>query len=250
MKFSVYRYRFCFGFSVLLVLAACTRMEVKPLSRLNDQASSKQQWQRLLPIETLKADAILSWEAAQGDHGKYRVRLFLRSPEQLKIQWLTPWGSVAGQLLINDRQYWLSDSRRQETWHGRAVDLDKLLPDDKGEQLQTITSRFFKFWPLLFSGPAADAGNYADNLSVRYQSVGNGDDLNLTKTIAMSNGEPLQVRLFKMKKLENEKIMPQAVEISSASGRVGLRLRRYSLPAKFSPGTFVYSLKKFNLHEG
>jgi len=248
MKLYLYKYWFCFCFSMLFLFVACSRPELKSVPSPNGAVSSRQDWQRLVKFKNLKADAVLSWEAVGGDHGKYRVRLFLESPEKLKIQWLTPWGSVAGQLLIADQQFWLSDSRKHQTWHGRSADIDKLLPE-MGEPFQLVATRFFKFWPLFFSSPEVDAENFSEDIYIEYLSVGSKDSLNLTKTVFLPAGEEIQVRLFEMKELSDEQLMPEAVEILSQNGQVGIKLRRYSLSSTLASGTFIYSLKNFSFRE-
>ncbi len=248
MKLYLYKYWFCFCFSMLFLFTACSRPEIKSVSRPNDAVFSRQVWQRLVKVKSLKADAVLSWKAVTGDHGKYRVRLFLESPEKLKIQWLTPWGSVAGQLLIADQQFWLSDSRKHQTWHGQSADIEKLL-SERGEPFQIVATRFFKFWPLLFSSPEVDTENFLEDIFIEYLSVGSKDSLTLTKTVFLPAGEEMQIRLFEMKELNDKQIMPEAVEILSRSGQVGITLRRYSLASTLASGTFIYSLKNFSFNE-
>ena len=115
-------------------------------------------WKKLVALKTLKATAILSWKAVDGRHGKYQVRLFMEPPERLKMQWLTPWGSVAGQLIIAADQFWFSDSRQHLTWYGKTSDL-KSLSQLKENLIWTSAVQFFKYWPLFFSSPKEDDVN-------------------------------------------------------------------------------------------
>ncbi|MCK5914898.1 MAG: hypothetical protein KAG92_02065 [Deltaproteobacteria bacterium] len=201
-------------------------------------------WDRLVQFETLKADAVFSWKATGGEHGKYKVRLFLQPPEKLKIQWLTPWGSVAGQVLIAEQQFWLSDVSRKETWHGMATDIEKLL-QERGERFQIVATQFLKFWPLLFSSPENDAKNSSSGLFIEYFSAGTGENLSLTKTVLSLAGDEMHLKLSELEKLSDERLMPLAVEVLSRGGEIGIKLRKYSLPQVLPAGTFVYNLKNF-----
>jgi hypothetical protein len=254
MKLRIVHYRFysCFLF-LLLLLSCCTRPQIASLPESGAAVAGRQAWSRLLEVNSLKADAILSWRATGGEHGKYRVRLFLAAPERLKIQWLTPWGSVAGQLIIAEGRFWLSNAREKQTWHGRAKDIDKLLQqpgfNNQGADFQTVATRFFRYWPLLFSTPAADDRNFSGDVVIEYFAYGVGDELSFAKNVITADGSNLNFRLFELKELSDKQLLPQAVEILSKSGRIGIKLRNFSLQPDFAVQTFIYSLKKFNLHE-
>ncbi len=260
---------------VALLLTACSKPELGPLQVENDVVSGRLAWAQLVEFKVLKADAILSWRATSGKHGKYKVRLFLDPPEKLKIQWLTPWGSVAGQVLIADKQFWFSNARQKQTWHGMTTDIDKLL-QAQGEDFQIVATQFLKFWALLFSSPVDDDKNYLPDVHIEYLAVGAGDNLSLAKTVISLAGDEMHLRLFdfdelsdktlmrvnpqisdsyqnvslsKNKKTTCKALMPLAVEVLSRGGQIGIELRKYTLPLDLPESTFIYNLENFSLRE-
>ena len=253
MKLRIAHYRFYSCFLFLLLLISCSRTQVAPLPENSAAIVGRQAWSRLVEVKALKADAILSWRATGGEHGKYRVRLFLAAPDRLKIQWLTPWGSVAGQLIIANEKFWLSNAREKETWYGRADEIDRLLQEpgfrNSRADFQTVATQFFRYWPMLFSSPEADDRNFPGDIVIDYFAYGVNDELSFAKSVTTTDGEKLHFRLFELKELSDKQLLPQAVEILSKSGQIGIKLRNYSLQPEFAAKTFIYSLKKFNLHE-
>ncbi len=243
----------CSSFITLLLLASCSQPQIASLPENGTVVAGRQAWSRLVEIDTLKADAILSWRAISGEHGKYRVRLFLVVPDRLKIQWLTPWGSVAGQLIIAENRFWLSNAREKQTWCGRAEDIGRLLQDpgfrNNGAGFQTVATQFFRYWPLLFSSPATDERNFPGNIVIEYFAYGVNDELSFAKSVTTVDGEKLHFRLFELKELSDKQLLPQAVEILSENGQIGIKLRNYSLQPDFAAKTFTYSLKNFSIHE-
>lgn len=246
-------YWFCRFSLVLLLLTSCSQPLVKPLPDRGAMISGREAWSQLIEVKALKANGILSWRATDGKHGKYRVRLFLATPDRLKIQWLTPWGSVAGQILVSGKQFWLSNAREKQTWHGRSADIDRLLQkpgfSGNGGNFQSVATQFFRYWPLLFSSPAADDKIFSADISIEYLSTGVGDELSFAKSVISPAGDEMHFRLFDLKELSDNQLMPQAVEIISHSGQIGIKLRNYTLSSNLDAETFVYSLKNFNLHE-
>ncbi len=253
MKLKFVHYRFCSCFLFLLLLISCSRTQIAPLPESCAAVAGRQAWLRLVEIKALKADAILSWQALNGEHGKYRVRLFLAAPDRLKIQWLTPWRSVAGQLLIAKKKFWLTNARKKETWYGRADKFDRLLQEPGFRNgragFKTVATQFFRYWPMLFSSPTADDRNFPGGIVIEYFSYGVDDELSFAKSVTTAAGEKLHFRLFDFKELSDKQLLPQAVEILSESGRIGMKLRNYSLHPGFAAKTFIYSLKNFTLHE-
>ena len=247
-----YLWFYCF-FITLMLLASCSRTQVASLPENSAAVVGRQAWSQLVEVKTLKADAILSWRAISGEHGKYRVRLFIAAPDRLKIQWLTPWRSVAGQLIIAEKKFWLSDAREKQTWYGRVEDIDKLLQQPgfshSGADFQTVATRFFRYWPLLFSSPAADDRNFSGEVPIEYFAYGVGDELSFAKSVTAVDGAEMHFRLYELKELSDKQLLPQAVEILSKSGQIGIKLRKYSLQPDFAAKTFIYSLKNFTLHE-
>jgi len=243
----------CSCFISLLLLVSCSRTQVASLPENGAAVVGRQAWSRLVEVNTLKADAILSWRAVSGEHGKYRVRLFIAAPDRLKIQWLTPWRSVAGQLIIAKNKFWLSNARKKQTWHGRSEEIDRLLQEpgfrNNGADFQTVATRFFRYWPLLFSSPSADDRNFSGDVTIEYFAYGVGDELSFVKSVTVSDGAKMHFRLYELKELSDKQLLPQAVEILSNSGQIGIKLRNYSLQPGFAAKTFIYSLKNFTLHE-
>ncbi len=242
-----------FCLSLLLLLISCSKSQVGSLPGNDNAVVGRAAWSQLAEVEKLRADAILSWRAVNGEHGKYRVRLFVAVPDKLKIQWLTPWGSVAGQLLIADKNFWLANAREKQTWYGRTADIDKLLQNPgfkrNGADFQTVAVNFCKYWPLLFSLPAADDRNFADEVAVEYFTYGDGDELSFGKSVTTADGTKMHIRLFALEELSNKRLLPRAVEILSKSGKVGIRLRHYSLTPDFTARTFTYGLRNFTMYE-
>ncbi len=249
--FATCRFLSCFLF--LLLLFSCSKPQLMELPKSGAVVAGRQAWSRLVEVENLKADAILSWRATGGEHGKYRVRLFLAVPDRLKIQWLTPWGSVAGQLIIAEKKFWLSNAREKKTWFGWVEDIDRLLQEpgfrNNGAEFQTVAIQFFRYWSLLFSSPAADDRNFSSDVVVEYFAYGIGDELSFAKNVISADGSNMNFRLFELKELSDKELMPQAVEILSKSGQIGIKLRNYSLQPGFAAKTFIYSLENFNIHE-
>ncbi|MCK5682135.1 hypothetical protein KAI46_15125, partial [bacterium] len=162
--------------------------------------------------------------------------------------WLTPWGSVAGQVLITDKQFWFSNARQKLTWHGKSTDIDKLL-QAQGEGFQIVATQFFKFWPLLFSSPADDDNNFRPDIHIEYLAVGSGDDLSLAKTVISIAGDEMHLRLFDFEELSDKTLIPLAFEVLSHGGQIGIELRKYTLPLDLPAATFIYSLENFNLRD-
>ena len=236
-----------------MLLISCSHPQVGSLPGSDNAVVGRAAWSRLVEVGKLQADAILSWRATNGEHGKYRVRLFLEVPDKLKIQWLTPWGSVAGQLLIADKKFWLSNAREQQTWYGRTADIDKLLQEPgfkhNGADFQMVAVNFFKYWPMLFSLPAVDDRNFADDIVIEYFTYGVGGNLSFAKSVTAADGTKMHIRLFALAELSDKRLLPQAVEILSKSGKVGIKLRHYSLAPDFTARTFAYGLQNFKLYE-
>ena len=246
MKFKVCKLWILTG--LIILLGACSKPEIESLTRPENAVSGRQTWSQLVNIKTLQADAILAWQATNGEHGKYKVRLFVALPDRLKIQWLSPWGSVVGQVLIAGKQFWLTDTRHKQTWHGMTADFEKIL-QERGEPFTVVATQFFKFWPLLFGTPEADDRYSSPVVFIEYLAVGSGENLSLAKTVVARTGEELHFRLFELKKLSTEQLMPLAVKIFSQSGQISINLRKYKLNSDISADTFIYKLKNFTIRE-
>jgi outer membrane lipoprotein-sorting protein len=230
-----------------LLFSGCARAPESPPPAAGGPVG-RAAWQELARVRALKASAVLSWEAADGRHGKNRVRMFLSPPSRLKIQWLTPWGSVAGQLLVAKGHFWLSDSRRRQTWYGRVGSLAGCFPGQSGAGWVS-TSRFLSFWPLLFSSPDEDR-KLAGGGVVSY--AGGPVAGRLEKKLVLPDGEAIGIVLAELEAApepaRNEQIFARRFSVSGPGGRVVLELRSYQLQDRFPDQTFVYEGKNFNLY--
>ena len=227
---------------LFLLLSACST--APPPSPVAGGLSGRAAWEKLAPVTALKATAVLAWETADGRHGKNRVRIFLAPPGRMKIQWLTPWGSVAGQLLVAGGHFWLSDARRHQTWYGRTSAMAGCFPG-QGEVDWVSTSRFLNFWPLLFSVPEEDV-KLAVGGEISYS--GNLAENRLAKNLLLSDGEQVGIMLEDLEAGPQDKFFARRFTVTGSGGRVVLKLRSYQLPDKLPAETFVYQGKNFNLY--
>lgn len=230
----------------LLCLVSCSRPPLESGHLFGDPAAGRAAWKRMVQLESLKATAILSWKATDGRHGKHKVRLFLEPPERLKIQWLTPWGSVAGQLLMVADQFWFSDSRQRLTWHGQTSDF-KALFEQKDNLNWAVATQFFMYWPLLFSSPEEDDRVFVNQASIDYLVTDEGRYLN--KVIRFKDGDEMHVRLNDLKTLDDNRLLAHNIEALGHGGQISLTLRQFTLQKELDPDNFIYNLKKFTLRE-
>ena len=232
------------GLLLLLVLSFSACSTAPPPPSVAGGPGGRAAWEELSRVTALKATAILAWEAADGRHGKNRVRLFLEPPECLKIQWLTPWGSVAGQLLVAGGHFWLSDARRHQTWYGRTSAMAGCFPS-QGEVDWVSTSRFLNFWPLLFSPPEEDEKlapggriSYAGSLAAN----------RLVKEVVLADGDRVGIILEELEAGPQDKFFARRFTVSGPGGKVVLQLRSYQLLDRLPAETFIYQGKNFNLY--
>ncbi|MBN2333523.1 MAG: hypothetical protein JXO49_11255 [Deltaproteobacteria bacterium] len=111
-------------------------------------------WNKLVNVETVTARGVVKLKTGDGQSASQRIRFIAQAPDRIKVQWLTPWQSVAWQLLIADRQFWLSDSNQQATYHG-------FLTADQGEECRQGNSwwtyiQLLAGWSQMLSRPPAD----------------------------------------------------------------------------------------------
>lgn len=211
-----------------------------------DVIAGRRAWSQVVKLQTLKASALLSWKSTDGSQGKYKVRLFLEPPERLKIQWLTPWGSVAGQLIMEADQFWFSDARQRVTWCGRKTDLKNLFKLKENRNWESAT-QFFIYWPLLFSSPQEDDVTFAGQALINYFTTGEGRYLN--KVINFKDGDEMHIRLDDLVALSDDSLFPRTLEALSHGGQISLSFKHYELQKELVPETFSYNLKNFSLRE-
>ncbi|MEA3347575.1 MAG: hypothetical protein U9Q39_00800, partial [Pseudomonadota bacterium] len=186
------------------------------------------------------------WKATDGRRGKYKVRLFLEPPKRLKIQWLTPWGSVAGQILMADDQFWLSDSRRRLTWYGPSAALENLLRQ-KNSLDWAMAAQFFMYWPLLFSTPEEDDAVFKTQAFIDYLTTSEGRSLH--KIVLFKDGDEMHIRLDDLETDIDGRLFARNFEVLGSGGQISLSLRQFTLQKELVPETFVYSLENFRLLE-
>ncbi len=230
----------------LLGLAACSRPPLESGPLVGDAVAGRTAWARMVNLESLKASAVLSWKATDGRYGKYKVRLFLEPPKRLKIQWLTPWGSVAGQVLIAADQFWFSDSRQSLTWHGQTADFKSLFRQKENLNWAGVIE-FFIYWPLLFSSPEEDLAALGSEAYFDYLATNEGRYLN--KIIHFRGGDEMHIRLDDLVTVAGERLFARNIEVLGSGGRISLALRQFTLQKELNPETFIYSLEHFTIRE-
>ncbi|MCD6292031.1 MAG: hypothetical protein J7M09_01070, partial [Deltaproteobacteria bacterium] len=236
----------CLGFLVFWGLTSCGRPPLDSGSLLGASVDGRAAWTRMVKLESLKAAAILSWRVTDGQHGKYKVRLFVEPPERLKIQWLTPWGSVAGQLLMGDDQFWFSDSRQRVTWHGQAVDFMSLFEQQENFDW-AVATQFFRYWPLLFSSPDDDDRRFGKQTFIDYLIADEGRSL--SKIIRFASGEEMHIRLNDLEAVADGRFLARNIEVLGRNGLISLNLRKYTMLKELAPENFIYNLKNFKIRE-
>ncbi|NPA25390.1 MAG: hypothetical protein GXO34_06155 [Deltaproteobacteria bacterium] len=245
MNRYAFRHRSCrlllFVF-VVLALAGCAKEPLVTLPGVS--GSGRAGWNRMREFRYLKASAILAWEDGRGRKGRNRIRLFLAPPDRLKIQWLTPWGSVAGQVLLAGDYFWLSDARRQETWHGTIDSLVDCFPG-LSDIAWLDSTRFLTLWPLLFS--TAERDKDLTSASVAYAEEGAGKSL--VKVLSFADGSRVEIRASVLEEVDSGGIFARQYELGARGSKISLTLRKYGFPEQLDAKLFTYSLKNFSMHE-
>jgi hypothetical protein len=226
----------------LLTFAGCGKEPLAPLSGLN--GGGRAGWNRLRDFRYLQAAAVLSWEDGRGRKGKNRIRLLLAPPEHLKIQWLTPWGSVAGQVLLDGDYFWLSDARHRETWHGTIDSLGDCFPGLPDIAWLDAT-RFLSLWPLLFS--PAERDRTLTTASVTYSEEDAGKSLG--KVLNFADGDRIDIRASVLEEVDAGEIFARQYELEARGSKISLTLHKYGFPEQLDVKLFSYNLKNFSMHE-
>ncbi len=233
-------------FVTLLGLTACGRPPLMPGTMEGDGEVGRAAWNRVIKLQSLQATAVLSWKSIDSSHGKYKVRLSLMPPDNLKIEWLTPWGSVAGQLIMAADQFWFSNSRQRLTWHGQTADLGTLFQRKENRSWAAAT-QFFTYWPLLFSSPEEDDMRLGMQASIHYMTTDEGRFLN--KVINFNDGDEMHIRLDDLVPVAGQHLFPRNIEALSHGGQIALTLKKFELQKELVPEIFIYSLKNFTINE-
>jgi len=227
---------------LLLTFAGCGKQP--RVSPAGVTGGGRAGWSRMRDFRYLRAAAVLAWEDGLGRKGKNRIRLLLAPPGRLKIQWLTPWGSVAGQVLLAGDYFWLSDARHRETWHGTIASLSDCF-SGPGDLSWLASSRFLSLWPLLFSSAERDRSLTA--ASVAYVEDGSGKSLG--KVLSFADGRRITIRVSDLEEVDAGKLFARRYELEARGSRISLTLRKYGFPERLDAEPFSYSLKNFTMHE-
>lgn len=214
-------------------------------------------WDKLVNVETMDARGVIKLEARDGQKSSQRIRFTAKAPDLLKVQWLTPWYTVAWQLLIADREFWLSDSKEQVTYHG---DLGILNQVDSCHQDNTWWTyvELMASWMELFAKPPAASMNAENRMepglvnlpvvSTRYL-VTEDAALPAGKVIQFADGTNWQVTYEDFITTENGRIFPQRMEILCPAAKLALRFTTPRLNHEIKEKIFNYQQKNFRLKE-
>ncbi len=232
------------GWLFVCLLAACARPPLPPPARLQPDEAA---WEELAPAACVSSRALLSWRAADGRHGRSRVWLLWARPERLRFKWLTPWGSVAGELLLVGERFWFSDARRRQTWRGRSRALADCFPGLAAGLRGSLA--YLAYWPLLCSRPDADRRRFPELETVSLARRREGRTVELVKFVTPPGGGRVEIHLADFIAVPGG-IWPCRIMLEGAAGRLELELREPVFPPAPAPGSFVYrKMKNFVLHD-
>ena len=214
-------------------------------------------WSKLVDVETMDARGVLKLEARDGRKNSQRIRFSAKAPGLLKVQWLTPWYTVAWQLLIADREFWLSDSKGRITYHGDLGTETRMGSCARHNQWWTYME-LMAAWPQLFSGPPP--GNMdtekrvepgLGNLPVMHTQylVAADGKMPAGKIISFADGTKWHVSFEDFITTEAGKIFPQRLKIICPAAKVDLRFDHPRLNLELKAKNFIYQQKNFRLKE-
>jgi len=190
-------------------------------------------WDKLVDVETLVSRGVIKLEARDGQKNSQRIRFTAKTPGLLKVQWLTPWYTVAWQLLIVDREFWLSDSKGQITYHG---DLGMGIPTGSCDQHNKWWTyiELMASWLQLLSKPPP--------MLMKTENVTDPGlaDLPVTHT---------QYLVAEDGTMPPDKVFPQRLEILCPAAKLDLRFESPRLNNKLKERIFTYQQKNFRLKE-
>lgn len=248
----------CFLLVLVFALSGCAGHPVKimPQGYVRPDLLAAA-WKRLVEVESLDVRGILKLETGDGQKSSQRVRFTAKSPDLLKIQWLTPWYTVAWQLLIVGREFWLSDSKGQVTYHG---DLGMLAaPDTCAQGNKWWTSiALMASWRRLFSKPpsALMHGENRDEPGLAQLPVDHTHYLITEdgmkpagKIIRFTDGTEWQVRYEDFFTTKTGKLFPKRLEISCPAAKLELQFSQPRLNHELEKTLFIYQQKKFRMKE-
>ncbi|NIA19431.1 MAG: hypothetical protein GWP07_03220 [Xanthomonadaceae bacterium] len=214
-------------------------------------------WDKLVDVETIDARGVLKLEARDGQKNSQRIRFTAKAPDLLKVQWLTPWYTVAWQLLIIDREFWLSDSKNQITYHGDLGLGTKAGLCDQHNKWWTYIE-LMASWPQLFSKPPSMPMNVENrtgpglgNLPVTHTQylVAADGTIPAGKIIRFADGTEWHVAYEDFTITEEGGTFPQRLEILCPAAKLNLRFESPRLNQELKERIFIYQQKNFRLKE-
>jgi len=214
-------------------------------------------WDKLVDVETMDARGVIKMETRDGQKNSQRIRFTAKAPDLLKVQWLTPWYTVAWQLLIVDGEFWLSDSKGQITYHG-----------DLGTETRTGScAQHNKWWtyielmaswlqliskppPMLMKTESGTDPGLA-NLPVTHTQylVAEDGTMPAGKIIRFADGTEWHVTYDDFITTEEGKIFPRRLEILCPAAKLALRFESPRLNSEPKERIFIYQQKNFILKE-
>jgi len=238
----------------LLAVMGCGRRPVAVLPR-PPAATVAAAWNRLAAVNSLESRGIIRMTAADGEKNAGRIRLLAAAPDRLKIQWLTPWQTVAWQLLLNRQQFWLTDSKEKTTYYGRLADWRS----NHGCRRQLWWWRYLEMlagWSELLRPPANDgrgerplrAAHWPAVERVEYLVTADGR-LPAGKIIRFANGEEWRLELADFEELPAGKVFPRRWTITTPRATLTLLLAAPRLNPPLGGTVFAYRQDSFALRE-
>jgi len=214
-------------------------------------------WDQLAEVESLYAGGVVKLETRDGRKNSQRIRIAARAPDLLKMQWLTPWYTVAWQLLIDNRQFWLSDSKEQVTYHG-FLQSETGTGSCKGQSVWWTYIELMASWRQLFSKPPPETAAGGRRMEpgitdlpiaqTRYLISADGK-MPAGKIITFADGSEWRINYLKFLPLRNGRVFPRKLEIICSAAKVELRFSKVQLDHDFKEQTFSYQQKNFTLQD-
>jgi len=257
--FSAVKHRLI-GLLVMLVLGMCGcaghPLRIVPAGHVRPDVLAAA-WDKLVNVETIDARGVIKLEAGSGQKNSQRVRFTAKAPGRLKVQCLTPWYTVAWQLLIVNREFWLSDSKSQITYHG---DLGMGIPTGSCAQHNKWWTyiELMASWRLLFSKPTpmllnAEKGTAQgrSDLPVTHTQYLVAEDgiMPAGKIIRFTDSTEWRVTYDDFITDKDGGVFPQRLEIICSAVKLVLRFTTPRLNHTIKEGIFSYQQKNFSLKE-
>ncbi|RLB70516.1 MAG: hypothetical protein DRH04_03460 [Deltaproteobacteria bacterium] len=257
-NFNAADYRLAILLTVLLVVCGCAGRQLVPRSAeyvRPDRLASI--WGQLAEMESLYAGGVIKLEARDGQKNSQRIRIAARAPDRLKMQWLTPWHTVVWQLLIDNRQFWLSDSHSQITYHG-WLGLKTGKNSCKQQSAWWTYIELMASWRLLFSKPSPELMSADSREEPGLANLPTAETEYLVtadrtmpagKIIRFADGSQWRINYLEFVTVKDGRIFPRKLEIICPAAKVELRFSTVQLDHDFKEKTFSYQQKNFSLKE-